>query len=153
VVGVVDTNCDPDDITYVIPSNDDAIRAIKLITGKIADAAIEGRRTYQEQYAASQVAQAAAQAEEKAEAVERIKVTVEDMSDEAPTAGLLPTQTDATAAPVRKPAPKSARPSADAARKPGARTSRPPARGDKPAPRKVAAPKAKKDTAPKDKIE
>ncbi len=42
VVGVVDTNSDPDNIDYVIPSNDDAIRAIKLIVGKMADAALEG---------------------------------------------------------------------------------------------------------------
>jgi small subunit ribosomal protein S2 len=42
VVGVVDTNSDPDPIDYVIPSNDDAIRAIKLIVGKMADAALEG---------------------------------------------------------------------------------------------------------------
>ncbi len=42
IVGVVDTNSDPDNIDYVIPSNDDAIRAIKLIVGKMADAALEG---------------------------------------------------------------------------------------------------------------
>lgn len=42
VIAMVDTNCDPSNIDHVIPSNDDAIRAIKLITGKIADAAIEG---------------------------------------------------------------------------------------------------------------
>jgi small subunit ribosomal protein S2 len=42
VIALVDTNCDPDDIDYLIPSNDDAIRAIKLIVGKMADAAIEG---------------------------------------------------------------------------------------------------------------
>lgn len=43
VVGIVDTNCDPDQIDYPIPGNDDAIRAIKLITGKMADAVIEAR--------------------------------------------------------------------------------------------------------------
>ncbi|MBQ8828457.1 MAG: 30S ribosomal protein S2 [Clostridia bacterium] len=43
VVGIVDTNCDPDDVDYVIPGNDDAIRAVKLIAGKMADAIIEGR--------------------------------------------------------------------------------------------------------------
>jgi small subunit ribosomal protein S2 len=43
IVSLVDTNCDPDPISYPIPSNDDAIRAIKLILGKVADAAIEGR--------------------------------------------------------------------------------------------------------------
>ena len=38
VVGIVDTNCDPDDVDYVIPANDDAIRAVKLLTAKMADA-------------------------------------------------------------------------------------------------------------------
>ncbi len=42
VIAMVDTNCDPDPVDFVIPSNDDAIRAIKLITGKMADAALEG---------------------------------------------------------------------------------------------------------------
>ena len=44
VVAIVDTNCDPDDADYVIPGNDDAIRAIKLISSVIADAVIEGRQ-------------------------------------------------------------------------------------------------------------
>lgn len=43
VVAVVDTNCDPDEVDYVIPGNDDAIRAIKLIASKMADSVIEGR--------------------------------------------------------------------------------------------------------------
>ena len=43
VVAMVDTNCDPRDVDYVIPSNDDAIRAIKLLVGKMADAALEGK--------------------------------------------------------------------------------------------------------------
>ena len=43
VIGVVDTNCDPDEVDYVIPGNDDALRAIKLFAGRIADAAINGR--------------------------------------------------------------------------------------------------------------
>lgn len=38
IVGIVDTNCDPDDVDYVIPANDDAIRAVKLLTSKMADA-------------------------------------------------------------------------------------------------------------------
>jgi len=42
IVAIVDTNCDPDEIDYVIPGNDDAIRAVKLLTSKIADAVIEG---------------------------------------------------------------------------------------------------------------
>ena len=44
VVGTVDTNCDPDEIDYAIPANDDAIRAVKLLTAKIADAILEGRQ-------------------------------------------------------------------------------------------------------------
>ncbi|MBE3577416.1 MAG: 30S ribosomal protein S2 [Limnochordales bacterium] len=43
IVAIVDTNCDPDEVDYVIPGNDDAIRAVRLITSKIADAVIEGR--------------------------------------------------------------------------------------------------------------
>jgi small subunit ribosomal protein S2 len=44
VVAIVDTNCDPEEVDYVIPGNDDAIRAVKLITAKMADAVIEGRQ-------------------------------------------------------------------------------------------------------------
>ena len=44
IVAIVDTNCDPDEIDYVIPGNDDAIRAVKLLTAKVADAIIEGRQ-------------------------------------------------------------------------------------------------------------
>ncbi len=44
VVAIVDTNCDPDEVDFVIPGNDDAIRAVKLIAAKIADAIIEGRQ-------------------------------------------------------------------------------------------------------------
>ncbi|GIO53198.1 30S ribosomal protein S2 [Paenibacillus cellulositrophicus] len=44
IVGIVDTNCDPDEIDYVIPGNDDAIRAVKLLTGKMADAVVEAHQ-------------------------------------------------------------------------------------------------------------
>jgi small subunit ribosomal protein S2 len=44
IVAIVDTNCDPDEVDYVIPGNDDAIRAVKLLTAKIADAVIEGNQ-------------------------------------------------------------------------------------------------------------
>jgi small subunit ribosomal protein S2 len=43
IIAVIDTNCDPDEIDYAIPGNDDAIRAVKLMAGKIADAIVEGR--------------------------------------------------------------------------------------------------------------
>ena len=44
IVAIVDTNCDPDEIDYVIPGNDDAIRAVKLIAGTMADAVLEARQ-------------------------------------------------------------------------------------------------------------
>ena len=44
IVAIVDTNCDPDEVDYVIPANDDAIRAVRLISGAMADAIIEGRQ-------------------------------------------------------------------------------------------------------------
>jgi small subunit ribosomal protein S2 len=49
VIALVDTNCDPRSVDYVIPSNDDAIRAIKLLVGKIADAAIEGKTMFKDE--------------------------------------------------------------------------------------------------------
>jgi small subunit ribosomal protein S2 len=49
VVAVVDTNCDPDEVDYIIPGNDDAIRAIKLMASKMADACLEGRARWEEQ--------------------------------------------------------------------------------------------------------
>ncbi len=57
IVAIVDTNCDPDDVDYVIPGNDDAIRAVKLIAGAMASAIIEGRQG--EQAAAEETAEEA----------------------------------------------------------------------------------------------
>ena len=54
IVAIVDTNCDPDEIDYVIPGNDDAIRAVKLIAGAMADAVLEGRQGEQFEEAAAQ---------------------------------------------------------------------------------------------------
>jgi len=48
VVAIVDTNCDPEDIDYIIPGNDDAIRSIRLLASKVADACIEGRKKHEE---------------------------------------------------------------------------------------------------------
>ncbi|PIE64020.1 MAG: 30S ribosomal protein S2 [Desulfobacterales bacterium] len=48
IVAIVDTNCDPDDIDYVIPGNDDAIRSIRLFASRLADAIIEGRQIWEE---------------------------------------------------------------------------------------------------------
>jgi len=56
VVSIVDTNCDPDQVDWVIPGNDDALRAIKLFTSKISDAVIEGRHAYERSQIADQKA-------------------------------------------------------------------------------------------------
>ena len=58
IVAIVDTNCDPDEIDYVIPGNDDAIRAVKLIAGKLADAVLEGKQGEQTEDEAAPVAEA-----------------------------------------------------------------------------------------------
>jgi small subunit ribosomal protein S2 len=60
IVATVDTNCDPDEIDYVIPANDDAIRAVKLLTGKMADAVLEGRQGLQMEKAAAEAREAVA---------------------------------------------------------------------------------------------
>lgn len=65
IIAIVDTNCDPDEIDYVIPGNDDAIRAVKLIAGAMADAVIEGRQGMQG--AAAEETQEEAPAEAAAE--------------------------------------------------------------------------------------
>ena len=64
IVAIVDTNCDPDEIDYVIPGNDDAIRAVKLIAGKMADAVLEGHQGEQSEEAAPAEAPAAQEAAE-----------------------------------------------------------------------------------------
>jgi len=66
IVAIVDTNCDPDEVDFVIPGNDDAIRAVKLIAGAMADAIIEGRE-------GKMGAAAVEEAEEAEEAVEAIE--------------------------------------------------------------------------------
>ena len=70
VVGIVDTNCDPDDVDYIIPANDDAIRAVKLIAGKMADAIIEANQGED------------ATAEDKAAAEEAVAETAEEATEE-----------------------------------------------------------------------
>jgi len=56
LVGIVDTNCDPDEIDYVIPANDDAIRAVKLLTAKMADALLEAKQGEDEEVTPAEVA-------------------------------------------------------------------------------------------------
>ncbi|MBB4823903.1 small subunit ribosomal protein S2 [Sporosarcina luteola] len=60
LVGIVDTNCDPDEIDYVIPANDDAIRAVRLLTSKMADALIESRQGADEEVSTEEEAETVA---------------------------------------------------------------------------------------------
>ena len=78
VVGIVDTNCDPDELDFPIPGNDDAIRAVKLITGAMANAVIEGKQGEQNEAAE----EAVVVEEEKAEAVEVNAEVVEELKEE-----------------------------------------------------------------------
>ena len=96
VVAMVDTNCDPDPVDYVIPANDDAIRAIKLIASKMADAVIEGQQmrgvimAEQEELAAAAMAEkraaAGAGVELMAEAALAVEAADEGASEESVTA-------------------------------------------------------------------
>ena len=83
VVAMVDTNCDPSNVDYVIPSNDDAIRAIKLVVGKIADAALEGLGARKEEIVEEEVRTVARAAVEEAE------LTDEELLGEATLAKLV----------------------------------------------------------------
>lgn len=72
VVAVVDTNSDPDQVEWVIPGNDDALRAIRLFTSKIADAVIEGRSAFEQTQLAGEKALEAAEGAEGAEKVDYV---------------------------------------------------------------------------------
>jgi small subunit ribosomal protein S2 len=69
IVAIVDTNCDPDEIDYLIPGNDDAIRAIRLISSKIADACLEGKQIREASLVASEGEEAAAASSQEPKAV------------------------------------------------------------------------------------
>ncbi len=101
IIGLVDTNCDPDDVDYVIPGNDDAIRSVNLITRVIADAAIEGR-------AVNEPAEAPVVAEVPATVVEtpaaESPVPVEAPAAEAPAAVDEPTLAAVAEPAVEEPA-------------------------------------------------
>jgi small subunit ribosomal protein S2 len=60
VVAIVDTNCDPDLVNWIIPGNDDALRAIRLFTSKISDAVVVGRQSFEQSQIADQKAAGAA---------------------------------------------------------------------------------------------
>ena len=87
VVGIIDSNCDPDEVDYGIPGNDDAIRAIKLVTSLIAEAVIEGkekmmeRKVLEEKLKEDQEKEAAEAAEgSSTEAAETAEAVIEDLA-------------------------------------------------------------------------
>ncbi|MBA4379609.1 MAG: 30S ribosomal protein S2 [Anaerolinea sp.] len=84
IVALVDTNCDPSKVDYVIPSNDDAIRAIKLLVGKIADAVLEGKAMRKDEELEAE-AEAARTVEERAGLAKEMAVVEsdEELEDEA----------------------------------------------------------------------
>lgn len=84
IIAIVDTNCDPDLVDYVIPGNDDAIRAIKLFLGKIADAILEGKAAYEEKTAS------AADKEAEAPEVTMALISTEEEATEGSAAGPMP---------------------------------------------------------------
>ena len=91
IVGIVDTNCDPDEVDYVIPGNDDAIRSIKLIASAIADAVIEAKEgeeglALRRQMEAQMQAETAAASEEKTEEVQQEETNQVAADAEAPAA-------------------------------------------------------------------
>jgi len=69
VIGIADSNCDPDDIDYIIPGNDDAIRAIRLLCSKMADACIEGHNLAEEKLKAEIESKQEAEAEQSEEPI------------------------------------------------------------------------------------
>ena len=81
LVAIVDTNCDPTDIDYVIPGNDDAIRAIKLFASKFADAVTEGKKRFEERLAAESNKEAGAPEVKDAEADVPESVEMENTSE------------------------------------------------------------------------
>jgi len=78
IVAIVDTNCDPDEVDYVIPGNDDAIRAIKLIAGRLADAVLEAKQGEQDADAAEASAVALEKSDAPVSAPESIEEVVEN---------------------------------------------------------------------------
>ncbi len=84
IVALVDTNCNPQGIDYVIPSNDDAIRAIKLLVAKIADAVLEGKAMRKEEEVEEKpTAEARAKAERAARKAQKVVETEEELEDDA----------------------------------------------------------------------
>ncbi len=137
IVAVVDTNCDPDVVDYIIPANDDAIRAIKLFSQHIADACLEGMAQCKEREAAKAEEDKAERAAAKARAAEKKPAPKKDAKP-AP----------APKAEEKKAAPKKDAPKKDAPKKEAKAAPAPEAEKKKAAPKKDAPKKATPAPAP-----
>ena len=111
VVAIVDTNCDPDEVDWVIPGNDDALRAIRLFTSKIADSVIEGRALATEQDFVAEKIVAETPAEERIDDYSQYvdpkyaeEIMAETFVDEEPVESPRKGPASETAAPVAEPA-------------------------------------------------
>jgi small subunit ribosomal protein S2 len=165
IIGLVDTNCDPDEIDYIIPGNDDAIRSCSLIVRVMADAVAQGRqllteaemKAEAERKAAEEAAGAAAVAAAEAEAAEQAAAAAAEAAKAKAEAAAAPAKDAAEAAPKTedKPEAKKAEPKAQAkpeakkpeAKKPEAKPEKAEAKAE-PKPEK-AAPKAEAKAEPK----
>jgi small subunit ribosomal protein S2 len=83
IVALVDTNCNPQNIDYVVPSNDDAIRAIKLLVAKVADAVMEGKAMRKEEDQEKQVAETQPRPERSARRIPKVVDVDEELEDDA----------------------------------------------------------------------
>jgi small subunit ribosomal protein S2 len=85
IIALVDTNCNPQNVDYVVPSNDDAIRAIKLLVAKVADAVLEGNAMRKDDELSEEklAAEAMAQSEKPARRGPRVVETDEELEDDA----------------------------------------------------------------------
>ncbi len=83
IVALVDTNCNPQNIDYVVPSNDDAIRAIKLLVAKVADAVLEGKALHKEEEGEEKPAEEQPRPEKSARRAPKVVDVDEDLEDDA----------------------------------------------------------------------
>jgi small subunit ribosomal protein S2 len=113
-IAVVDTNCDPSNINYVIPGNDDAIRSIRLFARLIADSCLEGTKTYQEKLRAKEVADQAEKDGDEEKKVSRFEGDIDLQGVDVADLEAQEQQAEAAAAEGETPAADSAAP-ADAA--------------------------------------
>ena len=161
IVGLVDTNCDPDEIDYIIPGNDDAIRSCSLIIRTMADAVAQGRqllteaelKAEAERKAAEEAAVAAAVAAAEAEAAEKAAAekaaTEAQAAEKAEAAAAEPAVKAKPAAEAKPTAEKAAAEKAAAEAKPAAEKAKPQQATAKPATKPAAAPKPKPGPAAK----